>query len=155
SCACVRGLRPILADERRVDKSSAFARDFPTVVDEVEAMKRERLSMVDFCSIQARDAALNHNETVAAFALALLRTLKSRDPQSVERVDEKHVVYAALLHDLGKHAIEVDRLNRPSLSGEELNELRADMRAATLQVLTTLGATNLVQTIEGLYDFEK
>ena len=155
SCARVRGIKPLMADNRRVDPSSVFARDFASVVDEIEALKRERLAMIDFPSIQARDVALHHNEAVAAFGLALLRFLKLRHPELAQGVDERRLVLMALLHDLGKHAIDAERLNRPSLSHSQRDALRNEMCVETLAVLDQLGVADLAATIEGLYRFEK
>ena len=53
-------------------------------------MKRERLGVIDFISLQARDLALQHNETVASYAVALLRMLRadSTDAERWRAVDE-------------------------------------------------------------------
>jgi HD-GYP domain-containing protein (c-di-GMP phosphodiesterase class II) len=123
----------------------------------VEALKRERLAIVDFPSLQSRDAALYHNESVAAFAVALLRALRSgggSEAEAAADIDEAELALAALLHDVGKHALDADRLNHPSLSGEERNTLRDDMLDATVAVLERFGFAALAPAIRGLYRFE-
>jgi class 3 adenylate cyclase len=151
SCAQVLGLRPIAADTRRIDPSSRFARDFGGTADEVEAIKRERLPMIDFRSIQARDAALHHNEAIAAMALGLARELISRGAQSL---DEETIVLAALVHDVGKHAIDAERLNRPTMSGAEQEAIRTDMCRETIAALERLGFARLSGLVTELYRFE-
>jgi adenylate cyclase len=152
SCALVRGLKPILADTRRVDPSSRFAADFAATIDEIEAIKREHLPMIDFPSIQARDAALHHNEAVAAFALGLAREVKGRAAQPL---DEETIVLAALLHDVGKHAVDAERLNRPMMSGAEREAIRSDMCRETVAALERLGFARLSGVVTELYRFER
>ena len=65
ACLNVLGLKPIAEDGRRVDPTSRFAAHYLPVIEEVEAMKRDRLGVIDFISLQARDLALQHNEAVA------------------------------------------------------------------------------------------
>jgi hypothetical protein len=77
ACFNVAGLRPLGEDDRRVDRTSQFAADYLPVIEEVEKFKSERLGVVDFVSLQARDVALQHNEAVASYALALLRRLRA------------------------------------------------------------------------------
>jgi adenylate cyclase len=90
ACLNVLGLKAIAEDRRRVDPTSRFAADYLPVIKEVEAMKRERLGVIDFISLQARDLALQHNETVASYAVALLRMLRadSTDAERWRAVDE-------------------------------------------------------------------
>jgi HD-GYP domain-containing protein (c-di-GMP phosphodiesterase class II) len=110
--------------------------------------------MVDFVSIQARDVALNHNEAVAAFALALLRELRAGGVDGLEAVDENDVLAAALVHDLGKHAIKPDRLNAPALTGEERDRLRRDLLENSTTVLDQLDIGALAPLLEDFYRFE-
>jgi class 3 adenylate cyclase len=107
ACLNVLGLKAIAEDRRRVDPTSRFAADYLPVIKEVEAMKRERLGVIDFISLQARDLALQHNETVASYAVALLRMLRadSTDAERWRAVDEGALMTAALLHDAGKHVM--------------------------------------------------
>ncbi len=153
-CFNVAGIRLLADDERRIDPTSRFATAHHAVLDAVEAFKRERFAMVDFVSIQARDVALNHNEAVAAFALALLREMKAGGVDGREAVDENEILAAALVHDLGKHAVEPDRLNAPALSGEERDRLRRDLLDNTRKVLVQLEMNELGPTIEEFYRFE-
>ena len=152
SCALVRGIRPLAADARRIAPSSRFAREFAGTVAEVEALKGAHLPMIDFPSVQARDAALHHNEAVAAMALALVRELKSRGG---EAPDEETIALAALVHDVGKHAIDADRLNRPMMSGMDQEAIRTDMCRETVAALDRLGLARLSHVVTELYRFER
>ena len=150
NCAVVRGIRPLLDDSRRVAPTSVFMRDNATTSDIVAGLKRDRLSMIDFASIQARDAALGHNEAVAAYAIALVQ----RIGETALGVAAEDIALAALVHDLGKHAIDAERLNRPSLSAGERDALRADLHAATRADLRSIDLDRLDPIIEGFYRFE-
>jgi adenylate cyclase len=150
NCAAVRGIRPLLNDGRRIDSSSAFAREHTNVVSQVEQLKRDRLAMIDFASIQARDAALGHNEAVGCFVSALAARL----PERCADVPVNDLALAALAHDLGKRSIDPERLNRPSLSGAERDALRAELRAGTTEVLRRIELTRLAPLVEELYRFE-
>ena len=137
ACLSVLGLKPIAEDGRRVDPTSQFAAHYLPVIEEVEAMKRERFAMIDFVSLQARDLALQHNEAVASYAVALLRMLRAGGA-AAERwkaVDEGALITAALLHDAGKHVIEPARLNSRSLDAAGRESLRRDLLDGTLQTL--------------------
>ena len=114
ACLNVLALKAIAEDRRRVDPTSRFAADYLPVIKEVEAMKRERLGVIDFISLQARDLALQHNEAVASYAVALLRMLcaDSADAERWRAVDEGALMTAALLHDTGKHAVEPSAAQR-------------------------------------------
>ncbi len=153
-CFNVAGIRLLAGDERRIDPTSRFAAAHNAVLDEIEAFKRDRLGMVDFVSIQARDAALNHNEAVAAFAVALLREMKAGAADGLEAVGESDILAAALVHDLGKHAIEPDRLNAPALTGEERDRLRHDLLENSTAVLDQLDMADLAPLLEEFYRFE-
>ena len=156
ACLNVLGLKAIAEDRRRVDPTSQFAADYLPVIKEVEAMKRERLGVIDFISLQARDLALQHNETVASYAVALLRMLRADDPDQ-ERwraVDEGALMTAALLHDAGKHVMGPARLNDRSLDGAGRERLRRDLLDATLQTLGQIGADSSAPLIVDLYQFE-
>ena len=126
ACLNVLGLKPIAEDGRRVDPTSRFAAHYLPVIEEVEAMKRDRLGVIDFISLQARDLALQHNEAVASYAVALLRMLRAdgADAERWRAVDEGALMTAALLHDTGKHAVEPARLNDRSLDGAGRERLR-------------------------------
>jgi adenylate cyclase len=155
ACLNVLGLKAIAEDRRRVDPTSRFAADYLPVIKEVEAMKRERLGVIDFISLQARDLALQHNETVASYAVALLRMLRadSTDEERWRAVDEGALMTAALLHDAGKHVIGPARLNDRSLDGVR-ERLRRDLLDATLQTLGQIGADSSAPLIVDLYRFE-
>ena len=156
ACLNVLGLKAIAEDRRRVDPTSRFAADYLPVIKEVEAMKRERLGVIDFISLQARDLALQHNETVASYAVALLRMLRadSTDAERWRAVDEGALMTAALLHDAGKHVIGPARLNDRSLDGAGRERLRRDLLDATLQTLGQIGADSSAPLIVDLYRFE-
>ena len=68
-------------------------------------MKRERLGVIDFISLQARDLALQHNEAVASYAVALLRMLRAdgADAERWRAVDEGALMTALYAH-AGNHA---------------------------------------------------
>ena len=151
ACFNVTAIGDLAGDARRIDPTSRFATDHAGVLAEVEAFKRDRLSMVDFVSIQARDLALNHNEAVAAFALALLRETKAG---GLDEIEENDILAAALVHDLGKHAVAPDRLNAPGLTGEERDALRRDLLDNTKTVLDQLDLAGHAATIESFYRFE-
>ena len=156
-CFKVLGIQKLSEDARRVDPTSAFHAECLAVVDEVNRFKVEHFSMVDFLSIQSRDGAIRHNEAVAAFALALLRSSRASDAAGpdLEGVDEATLIRAALLHDVGKHTVTVERLNDRAPSSEERERLRDDLLAATLETLERLGASDAAPLIEGLTRFER
>ena len=156
ACLNVLGLKPIAEDGRRVDPTSRFAAHYLPVIEEVEAMKRDRLGVIDFISLQARDLALQHNEAVASYAVALLRMLRadSADAERWRAVDEGALMTAALLHDTGKHVVEPARLNDRSLDGAGRERLRRDLLDATLQTLRQIGADSSAPLIADLYRFE-
>ena len=156
ACLNVLGLKAIAEDRRRVDPTSRFAADYLPVIKEVEAMKRERLGVIDFISLQARDLALQHNETVASYAVALLRMLRadSTDAERWRAVDEGALMTAALLHDAGKHVMGPARLNDRGLDGAGRERLRRDLLDATLQTLGQIGADSSAPLIVDLYRFE-
>ncbi len=116
-CYQVSGIRSLARDDRRIDATSRFANDCVPVINKVNEFKRQHLAMIDFISLQSRDGALNHNEVVAAYALALLRVLRAEDAEAfgVDAVTEEQVLRVALLHDVGKDALDAVRLNHPSL----------------------------------------
>ncbi len=153
ACFNVLGLCRVADDTRRVDPTSRFASDHLAAIDEVEAFKRERLAMVDFPSIQARDAALNHNEAVASFALALSRQLRAAGGDR-QAIDEDALVAAALLHDVGKHALDPARLNETSPSKDARERLRRELLDQTLAILDRVGRSALKPAIEDFYRFE-
>ena len=156
ACLNVLGLKPIAEDGRRVDPTSRFAAHYLPVIQEVEAMKRDRLGVIDFISLQARDLALQHNEAVASYAVALLRMLRA-DGADAERwgaIDEGALMTAALLHDTGKHAVEPARLNDRSLDGAGRDRLRQDLLDGTLRTLKQIGANSSAPLIADLYRFE-
>jgi adenylate cyclase len=156
ACLNVLGVKPIAEDGRRVDPTSRFAAHYLPVIEEVEAMKRDRLGVIDFISLQARDLALQHNEAVASYAVALLRMLRadSGDAERWRAVDEGALMTAALLHDTGKHAVEPARLNDRSLDGAGRERLRRDLLDATLQTLSQIDADSSAPLIVDLYRFE-
>ena len=156
TCLNVLGLKPIAEDSRRVDPTSRFAVHYLPVIEEVEAMKRERLGVIDFISLQARDLALQHNEAVASYAVALLRMLRAdgADAERWRAVDEGALMTAALLHDTGKHAVEPARLNDRSLDGASRERLRNDLLEGTLRTLKQIGADSSAPLIADLYRFE-
>jgi adenylate cyclase len=148
-CFEVLGLRTLMDDPRRLDASSRFAQVYGSVLGEVEAFKSARLSQVDLPSLQARDGALSHNESVAACALALSRELKD------EKLKEDDVLALALLHDLGKHAAPAAQLNDPDLGLPALEALRETLRQETLKGLELLGFGHLKGALEELYQIER
>ncbi len=156
TCLNVLGLKPIAEDSRRIDPTSRFAVHYLPVIEEVEAMKRERLGVIDFISLQARDLALQHNEAVASYAVALLRMLRAdgADAERWRAVDEGALMTAALLHDAGKHVVEPARLNDRSLDGAGRERLRHDLLDGTLRTLKQIGADPSAPLIADLYRFE-
>ena len=157
SCFKVLGIKKLAEDSRRIDPTSAFQAEYLAVIDEVNQFKLEHLSMVDFLSIQSRDGALRHNEAVAAFALALLRSLRAGNAEieGLDAIDEGALMRATLLHDVGKHAVAVERLNDRAPSAEDRERLRDDLLAATLDTLERLDLSQLASLIEGLTRFER
>ena len=156
ACLNVLGLKSIAEDARRVAPTSRFAVHYLQVVEEVVAFKRDRLAMIDFVSLQARDLALLHNEAVASFALALLRMLRA-GPAAAPRwsnVDVGALITAALLHDVGKHSVEPARLNEHGLDSKHRERLRADLLDGTLKTLQQIGEETSAALIIDLYRFE-
>jgi adenylate cyclase len=152
----VQGWRKLTDDPRRVDPSSRFAAMAAPLQQEIEAFKAEHFDRVNFVSIQARDGAFYHNETVAILALALLRELRGHDelgPKAAE-IDERRLIRLALLHDIGKRALEPRRLNQRGLSSEERAALRGDLESATIETLTRLELGELADPIHAFYRFE-
>ncbi len=156
ACLNVLGLKPIAEDGRRVDPTSRFAAHYLPVIEEVETIKRDRLGVIDFVSLQARDLALQHNEAVASYAVALLRMLRAdgADAERWSAVDEASLMTAALLHDAGKHVVEPGRLNDRSLDGTSREKLRRDLLDGTLQTLRQIGEDSSAPLIADLYRFE-
>ncbi len=156
ACLNVLAIKPIAEDARRVAATSRFAAEGLLVIEEITAFKRDRLPMIDFVSLQARDLALLHNEAVASYALALLRMLRA-DPGAAPcwgNVDDATLITAALLHDVGKHAVAPARLNEHGLDGERRERLRADLLEGTLKTLRQIGAEASAPLISDLYRFE-
>jgi adenylate cyclase len=154
-CVAVSRLRPLAADTRRIHSSSRFAAAHLATIEEIERIAAEQLDMIDFASIQSRDAAFRHNEAVAAFALALLRTLGETGDVAAQGIGETDLVLAALLHDVGKHAIDPDCLNRPALAADERTALRNALRDGTVAVLSQLDLARLEPVIRAFYAFEE
>jgi adenylate cyclase len=148
----VAGLRPIAEDPRRIDATSRFAAEHLAVIADVEATKLDRFAMIDFISLQARDAALQHNEAVASYAVALLRMLRAAGQG--DGIDEAQLMAAALLHDLGKHAIDPARLNARDIDVPTRDKLRRDLLEGTLRTLAQIGEAALAPLIADLYRFE-
>ena len=156
SCFNVVGIKSLARDERRIDPSSRFAAEYLPVIEEVEARKHDRFGMIDFVSIQSRDAALGHNEAVASFSLALYRELKAAGTEisGLEAIDEWSLVDLALVHDIGKHAIDVTQLNDPVPSHEARDRLREELLDNTVAALERLDLAELGPALERLYGFE-
>lgn len=154
-CFGVLGLRKFTDDARRIDPTSRFAECYLSVADEVTSFKAEKLSMVDFVSLQARDVALLHNEAVAIYALALSRELSAGGNAPAGGIDEEALLFAALLHDVGKHALDPALLNEPSLDNDRRDGLRRELLSSTLDTLNQLGQSATGAVIEELYRFEK
>ncbi len=153
-CLAVDGLLPLAADARRIHPASRFAAAHLACIGEVERVAAERLAMVDFASIQARDTAFGHNQAVAAFALALNRSLAEAGAPALPQEAEADLVLAALLHDVGKHAVDPENLNRQALSADDQARLRRDLRDSTILALSQLDLQRLEPLVRGLYDFE-
>jgi adenylate cyclase len=155
TCFTVAGLRAIGEDARRVDTTSRFAREYLPVIEEIERVKQDRLAVVDFTSLQTRDLALQHNEAVASYALALLRTLRKDGAEGAwDAVDEAMLVEAALLHDCGKHALDPARLNHRSLDAPGRERLRRDLLEGTLTTLRQIDQERLAPIVSEFYRFE-
>ena len=152
----VMGLCKIGEDPRRVEATSRFAAEHLPVIAEVEALKLDRLAIVDFISLQARDVGLLHNEAVAGYAVALLRALRSAGGAGAawSDVDETALMMAALLHDVGKRAIDPARLNERDLDGAARDRLRGDLLDGTIRTLEQIGEASLVPVVTELYRFE-
>jgi adenylate cyclase len=153
----VLDLRPIGEDPRRVDRTSRFAAEHQGVIGEVEAFKEDRLGMVDFVSLQARDLALRHNEAVASYAVALLRVLRSArsGADGFDGIDERHLIAAALLHDAGKHSIAPIQLNDAALDSRGRENLRKLLLEGTIKTLEQIGEKSLIRIVTELYRFEE
>jgi adenylate cyclase len=153
----VIGIKNLARDGRRVDPSSLFAREWLPALDDVYEYRRRQFSMIDFLSIQSRDGALSHNEAVASYALALLRHLKRQDAGGsgpFAALTEEAVLDLALLHDIGKHALEAGPLNTNFGEAASRDRMRGDLLGHTLSALRRLGREDLVAKVEALYQFE-
>lgn len=152
----VQGLRKLTDDPRRFDPSSRFAAMAAALQLEIETFKDEHFDRVNFVSIQARDGAFYHNETVAILALALLRELRGHSElgSKASEIDEQRLIGLALLHDIGKRAIDPRRLNERGLSSEERAALRSDLERATVETLARLELADLAEPLHDLYRFE-
>ena len=80
--------------------------------------------------------------------------MKAGAADGLEAVGESDILAAALVHDLGKHAIEPDRLNAPALTGEERDRLRHDLLENSTAVLDQLDMADLAPLLEEFYRFE-
>ena len=152
----VVGPRKLTDDPRRVDPSSRFAAMAPPLQEEIEAFKAVHFDRVNFLSIQARDGAFFHNETVAILALALLRDLRGHADlgRQAAQIDEPRLLRLALLHDIGKRAIEPRRLNLRGLAAEERAVLRTDLEHLTSETLERLELGELAAALPAFYRFE-
>lgn len=152
----VVGPRKLTDDPRRVDPSSRFAAMAPPLQEEIEAFKAVHFDRVNFLSIQARDGAFYHNETVAILALALLRDLRGHADlgRQAAQIDEPRLLRLALLHDIGKRAIEPRRLNLRGLTAEERAVLRTDLEHLTSETLERLELGELAAALPAFYRFE-
>ncbi|MBI2059525.1 MAG: GAF domain-containing protein [Nitrospirae bacterium] len=160
-CFRVAGVRTLGQDANRVDATSRFAKECSSMMDEVSRIKEQQLGMVDFLSIQARDGAILHNETVAALAVALRRFLAgggagsgAEGRKEAEKVPEGDLMLLALLHDLGKHALSPDRLNQPDLHFGHRGELVGELLSKTSEALEKLQFGHLAPALQRLYRFE-
>jgi adenylate cyclase len=156
-CYEVLGPRTIVQDPRRLDPTSRLAPVAGALWDEVARFEAERLQSVDFTSVQARDGNLRHNECVASLALGLLRHLREEGPlrEHAAAIDEDELVSLALLHDLGKHAMDPALLNDPDLGLVELERLRSELLARTESAFERLGFRALVSALRQLYELER
>jgi adenylate cyclase len=161
-CFTVLGVRKLSNDRSRIDATSVFYNNYVTVVDEVEAFKQQHFKAINFLSIQARDGAINHNEAVACFAVALLRFLKTEAlsdlgelRSSLDGLSEENVLRLALLHDLGKYAVDPEQLNDAKLSPEKRDRLRKAMFDQTSAAFKRLRLDHLLPSLEQLYRFEQ
>ncbi|HEY0826720.1 MAG TPA: hypothetical protein VGE40_01375 [Bacilli bacterium] len=128
------------------------------------------MQFVDLLSIQSRDGALIHNESVACYSLALLRYIKqksnstptsaSSSPLSeniikeLEEMSEEDLVVMALLHDLGKHAIEPSLLNHPALDNTQSKLLSSQMSDHTSSALEQLELERYTSFLTPFYQFQ-
>lgn len=157
TCYRVEKLRPLLEDERRVDPSSRFARQHSDCVAAMARMRDEALAAVNFVTIQSRDGAMGHNGAVAAFALALLRSLKEGGGEGAAAyaaISEDNLLQLALLHDIGKHAVDPALLNATDFDARAQQELRTRLERETLKALDLLELNHLAQDLRQLYAFE-
>jgi adenylate cyclase len=152
----VQGLRKLTDDPRRVDPSSRFAAIAAALQQEIEKFSAGHFDRVNFVSIQARDGAFYHNETVAILALALLRELRGHSElgSKAGEIDEQRLIRLALLHDIGKRAVDPRRLNQRGLSSEERAALRVDLERATIETLARLNLADLAEPLHDFYRFE-
>ncbi len=163
-CYQVLGVKQFMLDETRVDRTNAFYGSYLEAAEVIAEFKNRELEAIDFISIQAHDGAIMHNEATATYSLALCRYLrdKVRNDESfaalrpgMEDLSEEDIILTALLHDVGKHAIDTDILNAANLSAQSLEELRTDVLRETSAVLMELNYEKYITPLENLYYFKK
>jgi adenylate cyclase len=157
---CVKGIKSLAADPRRVDPTSILAREYRAVADEVYEFRRRNFPMIDFVSLQSRDGSLGHNESVACYATALYRFLSSREAWAADgtlrlkEIQPERLLRIALLHDLGKHALDGTLLNGPCPGTEQKAALRSQLLQCTQTAVETLGLADLAPCLDALYRLE-
>jgi len=157
ACFRVEKLRPLLEDGRRVDPSSRFARQHADCVATMARMRDETLAAVNFVTIQSRDGAMGHNGAVAAFALALLRFLRDGGGERAAdytELSEDELLQLALLHDIGKHAVDPGMLNANGIDARARQDLRDRLEAETLKAIDLLELNHLAEGLRQFYAFE-
>lgn len=157
----VAGIRRLSDDPRRVNPKSVFYNNYLNGAEDfVEKIKKARLQSVDFLSIQAHDGAILHNESVACYALSLVRYLKSAKAKTevlnrLGEIAEDSLVAFALLHDIGKYAVDSETLNATDLDSDGIDGLRRDIYGQTASVLKKLGLEQIVLHMNNFYEYEK
>jgi len=158
-CYRVADLKPLIEDRRRVDPTSRFAQDHAAAHDDMVRVRDDVLDAVNFVSIQSRDGALRHNGAVSAFALALLRLLRTDADETTAAaahdIEEDDLIRVALLHDVGKHAVDPATLNATELDATGKDALRDALESATVEALGRLGLDRLAPAIAPIYRFER
>jgi len=155
---CVTGIKNLATDPRRVDPTSLLSRNYRAVADEVYEFRRRNFPMIDFVSLQSRDGSLGHNESVATYAIALHQFLLARNGGDgalrLKEIRPERLMRIALLHDLGKHALDGTLLNGPCPAPEQKATLRGQLLQCTQKAVETLGLAELAPSLDALYRLE-
>lgn len=161
-CHKVLGVLELDQDDLRVSATSNFCKEQPQLLKKVHEFKEKKLKAIDILSIQTRDGAINHNEAIASYALGLynycildLKTHSEEIKKDLLKINRDEIITLGLLHDMGKYAIDRERLNDRNLSPQKTTKLRNEMLEETITIFKRLGFSSLVPYLKEIYAIDE